>query len=97
MVLIGIKVTFVIIDAQSLKDKRSVVKSMINRMKGKYNISIAEIEENDMINKGVIGIGVVGNNRFLCRQILERVIKEIEEQYEIEIHGIEEIEGEVER
>lgn len=93
MILLGLKVSFLIFDAQSLKDKRSVVKSMINRMNGKYNISIAEIDENDTINKGVIGIGVVGNNRTLCRQILERVMKDIEEQYEIEIHEVEEIEG----
>lgn len=93
MVLLGLKVSFLIFDAQSLKDKRSVVKSMINRMSGKYNISIAEIDENDRINKGVIGIGVVGNNRILCRQILEHVMKDIEEQYEIEIHEVEEIQG----
>ncbi|PKM96289.1 MAG: DUF503 domain-containing protein [Firmicutes bacterium HGW-Firmicutes-1] len=93
MVLLGIKVSFKIFDAQSLKDKRSVIKSMINRMRGKHNISISEIEKNDMINQGVIGIGVVGNNRLLCRQILDLVMKDIEEQYEIEIHGVEEIQG----
>ncbi|PKM51616.1 MAG: DUF503 domain-containing protein [Firmicutes bacterium HGW-Firmicutes-7] len=93
MVFICIKVSFLIFDARSLKDKRSVLKSMINRMSGKYNISIAEIEENDVINKGVIGIGVVGNNWTLCRQVLELVMKDIEEQYEIEIHGVEEMES----
>ncbi len=93
MILIGLKVTFVILDSYSLKDKRSVVKSMINRMRGKYNISIAEIEDNDLLNKGVVGLGVVGNNRSLCRQVLERVMTDIEEQYEIEIQSVEELEG----
>lgn len=93
MVFIALKISFQIFDSQSLKDKRSVVKSIINRMRGKYNISIAEIEQNDIINQGVLGIGIVGNNRILCSQILERVLKDIEEQYEIEIHDVEEVEG----
>ena len=91
MISIALKITFRIFDTESLKDKRNVVKSMINRAKKKYNISIAEIEDNDIINQGVIGIGIVGNNRSLCRQILEQVIADIEEQYQVEIYDIEEI------
>lgn len=90
MEFIALKVSFEIFDSRSLKDKRSVVKSMINRMRNKYNISIAEIDSNDILNQGTIGIGIVGNNRGLCRQVLERVMTDIEEQYEIEIHDVQE-------
>lgn len=91
MVFIALKISFQIFASQSLKDKRSVVKSIINRMKGKYNISIAEIDNNDIINQGTIGMGIVGNNRILCRQVLDRVMKDIEEQYEIEINDVQEV------
>lgn len=91
MEFIALKVSFQILDSRSLKDKRSVVKSIINRMKNKYNISIAEIENQDILNQGTIGIGIVGNNRKLCRQVLEHVMKDIEEQYEIEIHDVQEL------
>lgn len=93
IVFFAIKITFQIFDAITIKDKRSVIKSIINRMKGKYNITIAEVENNDIINQGTIGMGIVGNNRFLCQQILQRVVRDIEEQYEVEINELQEYEG----
>lgn len=91
LILIGFKISFIIYDSKSLKDKRSVVKSIVQKMHHKYNISISEIGDNDIINKGIIGIGIVGNNYVLCNQILNKVIEDIESQYEIEINDIEEI------
>lgn len=88
----GIEISFIIPGAKSLKDKRSVVKSIISKMKARYNISISEVDANDIINQGVIGIGTVGNNRTLCHQVLDSVVRDIEDLYDIEIHSIEKIE-----
>lgn len=90
MILVGFKISFIIFNSDSLKDKRSIVKSIIQKMHRKYNISISEVDDNDIINKGVIGIGIVSNNYVLCKQIVENVVKDIESQYEIEINNIQE-------
>lgn len=89
MVLIGVEISFLIHHALSLKDKRSIVKSIIHKMRHKHNITIAEVDALETINQGVIGIGVCGNNRNHCLQMLDRVVKDIEAMYDIEIHQIE--------
>lgn len=53
----------------SLKGKRSIVKSVIGRLKSRFNISIAEVDHQDNKNGAVIGISIVSNDtRFIDRQ-----------------------------
>ncbi|MBN2183249.1 MAG: DUF503 domain-containing protein [Sedimentisphaerales bacterium] len=53
----------------SLKGKRSIVKSLIGRLKSRFNISIAEVDLQDNKTAAVIGISVVCNEaRFVDRQ-----------------------------
>ncbi len=53
----------------SLKDKRSVVKSLIGRLKSRFNISISEVDEQDDRGRAVIGIAIVSNDsRFIDQQ-----------------------------
>ncbi|SIO20917.1 hypothetical protein SAMN05878443_1953 [Carnobacterium alterfunditum] len=92
MIILGMKVSFLIYNAYSLKDKRSVVKSIIKKTQNKFNVSIAEVEAHDTLNQGVLGIAVVSNDRKLSQQILDQVIQEIEDNGEVEIHSIERLE-----
>lgn len=85
----GIEMEFLIFDSYSLKDKRSVVKSMIDRMHNRYNVSAAEVDENDVQNKGVVGFGIVSNNRKHAQKVLQQIQKEIEEIYPVEIMSVE--------
>ena len=53
----------------SLKGKRSIVKSVIGRLKSRFNISIAEIDNQDVRTNAVIGIALVCNeSRFIDQQ-----------------------------
>ena len=53
----------------SLKGKRSVVKSLIGRLKSRFNISIAEVDHQDNKTRAVIGIAIVSNEgRFIDQQ-----------------------------
>jgi uncharacterized protein YlxP (DUF503 family) len=53
----------------SLKGKRSIVKSLIGRLKSRFNISIAEVNLQDARTTAVIGIAVVCNEgRFIDQQ-----------------------------
>ncbi|WP_256864672.1 DUF503 domain-containing protein [Marinilactibacillus piezotolerans] len=85
MVLMGMQLTILLFDAYSLKDKRSVIKSILHKLSNQYNVSTAEIDELDTLNKAVIGIGIVGNNRVLCEKVLRKTIDFIEANYEVEI------------
>ncbi|MFC6463788.1 DUF503 domain-containing protein [Marinilactibacillus sp. GCM10026970] len=85
----GLELTILIFDSYSLKDKRSVVKSILKKLSNQYNVSVAEIDELDTLNKAKIGLGIVGNNRVLCENILNQTIRFIEANYEVNITEIE--------
>ena len=53
----------------SLKGKRSIVKSVIGRLKSRYNISISEVDHQDAKTSAVIAIAIVSNEaRFIDQQ-----------------------------
>jgi len=58
----------------SLKDKRSIVKSLIGRLKSRFNISIAEVDHQDSKTIAVIGVSVVSNDARFIDQQLDAII-----------------------
>lgn len=61
----------------SLKEKRSIVKSLLARLKNKFNISIAEIDDNDVLRKTTIGAAIVSNKSSFGNQVIAKMIDEI--------------------
>jgi len=66
--------------AHSLKEKRHVVKSLKDRLRNKFNVSVAEIEDQDLHNSAVIAAAVVSPSRDFASQILRAVEDEAESQ-----------------
>ena len=57
------RVELEITGALTLKDRRSVVKSLIERLKGRFNLSVADLDSGDGgANRAVIGISAVSNS-----------------------------------
>lgn len=81
-------ISILIFDSYSLKDKRSVVKSIIHKTHNKYNISIAEVDDQDIHNKSTLGISIVNSSNKITEQIFQDVIHFTENNYPIEIIGI---------
>ena len=54
----------------SLKQKRSIVKSVIGRLKARFNISIAEVDHNDNKTSSVLAVAIVSNDtQFIDKQL----------------------------
>lgn len=85
MPFINVEVTLKIFDSYSLKDKRRTIKSIINRTHNRYNVSIAEVKEQDMLNLAVLGIAVASSSKLVAQQMIDTIIKEMEAHYEVEI------------
>ena len=66
----------------SLKEKRMIVKSIIDKVKHRYNISIAEIENQDYHQSIVIGIACVSNDSRHANSVIENVLDYIENNTE---------------
>lgn len=58
----------------SLKGKRSIVKSLIGRLKSRFNISISEVDHQDSKTSAVIGISIVSNDTHFIDQQFDAII-----------------------
>ena len=57
----------------SLKEKRSIVKSVIGRLQSRFNVSISEVDHNDSKEVATLGISIVGNDKSFIESQLEAV------------------------
>ncbi len=73
----------------SLKEKRMVVKSLCAKTRNKFNVSIAEVEEQDIHQIAVLGISTVSTDMRQTESILDEVVRFIEGSTEGEITNIE--------
>ena len=62
----------------SLKDKRRVLVSLLERMRRKFNVSAAEVEDQELWQRAVIGVAVVSNESRHCDEVLSHLIRWIE-------------------
>ncbi|MBW1763408.1 MAG: DUF503 domain-containing protein [Deltaproteobacteria bacterium] len=85
MVIGVLRVDFFIHDNHSLKGKRKIVKSLIGKVKNRFNVSIAETGANDKWQKIELGISTVGNDRRHVDSSLANVFSYIESLYLAEI------------
>lgn len=58
----------------SLKDKRQILKSLKDRVKQRFNVSIAEVEDQDLWQKAVLGVACVANRMDHVNGTLDKVI-----------------------
>lgn len=62
-----------IFESHSLKEKRFVVKSLIDRIKNKFNVSVAEVDANDLWQRSIIGIAFVSNETVMVNKVFEQI------------------------
>ena len=85
MVVGTLKIEFYLHDNCSLKGKRKIVKSMIDKVKHKFNASIAEVGSNDKWQKIELGASTVGNDRRHVNSSLNNILSFLEALYLAEI------------
>lgn len=66
-------ITFRLHDCHSLKGKRKIIKSIIQRLRNNFNISMAEIGSNDVYQRAEIGFALVGNDRQLINSKTDKI------------------------
>jgi uncharacterized protein YlxP (DUF503 family) len=63
----------------SLKGKRSVVKSITTRVSREFNVSIAEVDAQNVWQRAVLGVACVSSSAGYAHGLLERVVQWIED------------------
>ena len=64
----------------SLKEKRSILKSVLNRLTNQFNVAAAEVDCQDVWQTAVIGLAAVGNDSAYLHGLMEKAVDWIETQ-----------------
>jgi hypothetical protein len=67
----------------SLKEKRRIVKSLLVRLRNDFNISAAEVADNDRHRTATIGVAVVSNDSSFGHRVASKVVNKIESVPEV--------------
>lgn len=89
MKILVINIELRAIYVHSLKEKRMIVKSLIGKLENKFNISVREVNNQDLHQRISIGIVKIGLDNKECDKDKEKIISFIEENCEAEIIDIE--------
>jgi len=76
---------FLVPGSTSLKEKRRVVQSMIGTLSSKFNVAVAEVEHQELRQRGTLGISCVSNSSFHAQKMLHEVERYLRGRYEVEI------------
>ena len=88
MIISMIQLIFEIPEAASLKDKRHIVKSLIERLKNRFHLSAAEVDLQDSLSFAQIGGAFVSNSRVFGESVLNKALKMIENEMALRIQDV---------
>lgn len=74
MIVGTLKLRLVLRGSHSLKDKRRVIKSLKDTLSNKYNISVAETDEQDVWQTAEVGVAAVGTDGSFVQSVLTNVV-----------------------
>ena len=74
-----------IAESGSLKSKRHVLRSIKDRLKGRFNISVAEVEDQDLWQRVTLGVACIGTDNAQVNRVLDHVIDFVEEIPDVEV------------
>ena len=75
------RLTLQIPESGSLKAKRQILRRVTDRVKARFNVAVAEVDDNDLWQRATLGLSVVGNERRHVDEQMEKIIHHIEEMY----------------
>jgi uncharacterized protein YlxP (DUF503 family) len=85
-----LRFTLRIPESGSLKDKRQVVRSVMQRLRNKFQIAVAEVDDNDAWHIATIGVACVANTARHCDEVLAEVVSFVEQsRLDAEVSNIE--------
>jgi uncharacterized protein YlxP (DUF503 family) len=77
------RLTLFLPDSHSLKEKRMVLRRVKDRARQKFNAAIAEVEDNDVWQRAVLGVAVLGNEGRFVESALDEVVRFVCGQAEV--------------
>jgi uncharacterized protein YlxP (DUF503 family) len=79
MVVGVLRLTLYIPGASSLKDKRQVLRKVTDRLRSRFNVSVAEVGDNDIWQRAVVGISAVSNDHSFVNEVLDKCVRDTDQ------------------
>ncbi|RJQ39636.1 MAG: DUF503 domain-containing protein [Nitrospiraceae bacterium] len=77
--VIGVcRIALAIDNAYSLKEKRHIIKSIIERLRSRFNASVAEVDMNDKWQRALIGVACVSNEAGHADSMMASIVNFVE-------------------
>ena len=77
MIVDSLRFRLLLRESRSLKDKRQVVNSIKDRLRGGFNVSVAEVESQDNRQLAVLGVAMVGAETTAVRGALQQIAESL--------------------
>ena len=61
-------------ESGSLKSKRNLLASIVTRIRSKFNVSVSEIEDNELWQRATLGVAIVSNEARHANRVLSKVV-----------------------
>jgi uncharacterized protein YlxP (DUF503 family) len=71
----SLRIRLLLRESRSLKDKRQVVQSIKDKLKQRFNVSVAEVEAQDNRQMAILGFAMVGNESSHVRATLQQIVE----------------------
>jgi uncharacterized protein len=85
MIVAAARITLLIPENNSLKGKRQVVRSLIEKVRHRFGVAIAEVDSQDLWQRAELGVAVVGNDETLLSKRVDQVMHFMENLHVAEI------------
>lgn len=80
-----LSIELLISQALSLKDKRMILNAVKDRLKNKFNVSVAELGELDKWQKSIMGIVMISNNKSYLDSALQKILSFLEQERDVQV------------
>ena len=87
----AMQIELIIPHSSSLKEKRMVVKSIKQRLINKFNVSVAEVDHQDLWQRALLGVAMVANDKRFLNEAMDKILTFVDDQDQFQVidHQIE--------
>ncbi|ASF39505.1 hypothetical protein SAMN05216353_10692 [Halobacillus alkaliphilus] len=82
--ILSAEIECIIYDAQSLKEKRSVLKRVKTRIQNEFNVAVSELDYQDLWQRTCIGLVTIASDKVIAEQTIQRTLSFIDSFPELE-------------
>ncbi len=85
MVLGVLELDIRLFSPNSLKDKRSIIKRLISRVRSIFNVSVSEIGHQDLWQRALLGVAFITTERSFAQRVLSKIMRFVEKERDISL------------